>query len=84
MKTARGEREQSIGAFWKKVSQNGREYFSGYVLMNGQKTSLVMFKNDNPKSDKSPAFSIYEPLKKDPPLPPAPVGEVLGNDDLPF
>lgn len=50
--------KKSIGAFWKNVSANMNEYYSGNIEIGGQKYPLVMFINKN-KKDKQPDLHIY-------------------------
>lgn len=46
-----------IGAAWEKSGKNGT-YLTGQIEINGEKVRIVMFRNGNKKSEKSPDFRI--------------------------
>lgn len=49
---------KSDGAFWKKKSAKGHEYYSGHITINGEKIYLAMFPNKRKKNDKHPDFDV--------------------------
>ncbi len=53
------EKKKSIGAFWKKVSKNLTEYYSGNIEIDGKRINLVMFVNTAKKEDKHPDLQVY-------------------------
>ena len=57
-------RESEIGAQWEKETQDGKEYMTGNINLNGEKVSLVLFRNRFKDDDLKPDFRIYkrEPL----------------------
>jgi len=64
------------GAFWKKNSKSGEDYYSGNIEIDGNKVNCVMFINKQKTSDKSPDFTI----KESKPMP----GRNENNGDVPF
>lgn len=56
--------KKSDGAFWKRKSQNGKEYYSGHVTINKEKTYLVMFPNTRKTRDNQPDFDIKISLSR--------------------
>jgi len=48
--------DDSVGAIWEKESKKGQEYLS--LVIN--EVNYVAFKNDFRKSDRSPAWRIFE------------------------
>lgn len=49
---------ESIGALWEKTSAKGDTYLSGTIEINGEKISLVCFKNGQKKLDKHPDWKV--------------------------
>ena len=43
-----------LGAFWKKVLQDGRTVYSGHVIIGGTKTPMNLWQNDDKKNPKGP------------------------------
>ena len=52
-------KEEKLGALWKKVKNNGDEFYTG-VLENadGTKTKIVVFKNGYKNKDSQPDYMI--------------------------
>jgi len=57
------EQKKSVGAFWKKTSANGNEYYSGNIEINGEKIYLVGF-NNTKKADNQPDIRVFISEKK--------------------
>lgn len=55
--------EKSIGALWINRDKNENEYYQGYVKIAGEQHKIVVFRNNNRYSDKSPDFSILRAKK---------------------
>ena len=47
-----------LGALWFK-SKNGKDFFTGEVTINGQKTQIVVFQNGFKDTDKKPDWIVY-------------------------
>lgn len=47
-----------VGAFWKHVDKNGKQYLSGTVELDGQKYPLAIFKNDFKKTNEHPDYNV--------------------------
>jgi uncharacterized protein (DUF736 family) len=58
-------KDKSIGAFWEKISKSGNKYYSGNIMLNGQKYFLAMFTNNRKSSDRQPDFNIFLSEKKE-------------------
>ena len=56
--------DDSIGALWLKEGKKG-EYFTGNVVIDGEKHSIVIFKNDYKKEDKHPDYKIYRQKERE-------------------
>lgn len=55
-----GQKKQSIGAFYKRTSQNtGGEFFSGFIEMNGEKVEFIAFPNSYKTEAKHPDYKIF-------------------------
>lgn len=52
--------ENRIGALWKRISKNGRFYFSGQVEVNGERIMLTVFENGYKQAENQPDFIIYK------------------------
>lgn len=53
-------RENEIGSLWIKVQENGDEYMTGDVNINGERTSVIVFKNKfKVEGEKTPDFRMY-------------------------
>ena len=52
--------DKPIGALWSKVSAKGADFMAGNVEINGEKTEIVIFKNDKGDNEKRPDWKIYE------------------------
>ncbi len=50
---------RDVGALWGKVEENGDEYFTGEIIINGVKTQLNVRRNQYKKEDKHPDWRIY-------------------------
>jgi uncharacterized protein (DUF736 family) len=50
--------QKNEGCVWKRVSQNGLEYMSGNIVVEGKKYNIAMFINDKKGNDKAPDFRI--------------------------
>lgn len=46
------------GAFWKKTAKSGNVYYSGHIIVGGEKMYLAMFPNLRKKNDTHPDFDI--------------------------
>ena len=60
------KKNDNIGALWLKTSKEGNNYMGGMVVINGVKTNIVVFKNNNKKEDRQPDYNILQskPLDK--------------------
>ncbi len=58
------EKQRVEGALWIKSGAKG-EYLSGVIEIDGVKTSLVAFKNQNKKEAKHPDWKIMESKPKE-------------------
>lgn len=47
-----------LGSLWERY-KNGALYYTGVIEINGQKQKIVVFKNNNQKSEKSPQMFIF-------------------------
>ncbi len=53
-------RESELGGIWVKESKSdGKEYMTGDVTINGQKTSLIIFRNNYKEQANHPDWRIY-------------------------
>lgn len=52
-------REKERGGLWVKTSQDGKEYMTGDVTVNGTKIQVIVFPN-NFKEGLQPDYRIYE------------------------
>jgi len=64
-------KNQELGALWKKKSKTGMSFLSGYINdHDGQRIDVVMFANSNKSNEKAPDYRLYvsKPLdnKKNP------------------
>lgn len=73
--------DNSIGALWTKQGKSG-PFYSGYVEIDGKRTEIVAFKNDNSKNPKAPSVRILKsvPLNK----PANNQAEDVSPSDIPF
>lgn len=55
--------KKNIGILYERHGKKGL-FYSGFVEVNGQKQEIVIFKNDRPKSDKSPHMTIYPAMPR--------------------
>lgn len=85
------EKEKSIGAFWKKQSANGNEYYSGNIEIDGKKIYLVAFNNTRKQTENQPDIQIYISKKKEGTSKPVEVEkelptiqEEIDTKDIPF
>lgn len=53
------EKEESIGALWKKSGAKG-DYFIGTISINGVATRIVVFPNTLKKNENEPDFRILK------------------------
>lgn len=49
---------RKFGALWKKINKEGNEFFSGEMIINGKKISIVVFSRGNKKNEKEPDYDI--------------------------
>ena len=54
------QQNKSIGGLYIKESASGVSYFSGFIEVNGERKNIVVFKNKEKKSDKTPDYQILE------------------------
>lgn len=55
------ESKPIVASFWAKTSNAGKQYMTGVVKHpDGSETQVVMFENNNKKSEKSPDFLAFE------------------------
>ncbi len=53
-------REEEAGALWVKESKSdGKEYMTGDIVINGQKTSVIVFRNNYKEQANHPDWRIY-------------------------
>jgi hypothetical protein len=53
-------KNQELGALWKKKSKTGMSFLSGYINDNdGQRIDVVVFANGNKKNEKAPDYRLY-------------------------
>jgi len=48
-----------IGSLWVKTSKGGTRYMSGIINVGGQEIRVVVFRNKQKRSDKSPDMSVF-------------------------
>lgn len=58
MNNTQTERQAPIGFLRKKTSKSGMEFLTGMVELNGEKTNIVVFKNNNKNNENSPDYNI--------------------------
>lgn len=51
--------KKKIGALWKKHTQGGKELWAGNVMIDGQKTQIVVFANSYKDAENQPDYVIY-------------------------
>jgi uncharacterized protein (DUF736 family) len=57
---------ESIGALWKRESQNGTVYLSGNVVIDGVKHNIAVFKNTFKKDgEKTPDYRILPQAQRE-------------------
>lgn len=49
---------ETVGALWKPRNPASKAFATGNVKINGQAFRLIVFGNDNPRSDKAPQYTI--------------------------
>lgn len=52
---------RKIGALWAKTGKSGKEFWSGELVINGKKHSIVAFKR-NKKQEKEPDIDILKSM----------------------
>jgi len=53
-------KNQELGALWKKKSKAGMSFLSGYINdHDGQRIDIVVFANGNKKNEKAPDYRLY-------------------------
>jgi uncharacterized protein (DUF736 family) len=53
-------KNQELGALWKKKSKAGLSFLSGYILdHDGTRTDIVVFANSNKSNEKAPDYRLY-------------------------
>ena len=67
---------RNIGALWIKESKKGKKFLSGVIELDGKKSNIVIFRNENKSSDRSPDYSILLSLPRE--------GRDNFKDDIPF
>ena len=50
--------QNKVGSFWIKNKDNGRQYLSGEIVIDGKKIPCLIFKNDYQEGN-TPHFHIY-------------------------
>ena len=50
---------RDIGALWGKIGENGDEFFTGEITINGVKTQINVRRNKFKDNDKRPDWRIY-------------------------
>ena len=50
--------QNKVGAFWIKTKEDGRNYLSGNIEINGESVPCLIFKNDYQEGN-TPHFHIY-------------------------
>tara|TARA_B110001454_G_C12527651_1_gene353830 strand:- start:362 stop:637 length:276 start_codon:yes stop_codon:yes gene_type:complete len=53
-------KDEEVGAFWKRTSQRGQKYLAGHIKDGEESVKLVVFANQNKKSDNQPDYRIYK------------------------
>ena len=56
------EKQQSLGALWVSATKDGKKYLSGEIAIDGQKTKIVVFKNNYKEEDKHPDYKIFQKI----------------------
>lgn len=60
------EKERSCGGLWVRKDRNGKTYLSGEIEINGEKTSIVVFKNErHQEGERTPQYRIYPKLNRE-------------------
>ena len=57
--TQRRTSMEKLGALWLRESKKGTKYMAGVVEIDGQKTDVLIFKNNYKEEDKHPDYLIY-------------------------
>lgn len=53
-------KNQELGALWKKKSKTGMSFLSGYINDNdGQRIDVVVFANSKKSNEKAPDYRLY-------------------------
>lgn len=63
------QQSNSIGGLYVKESASGLKFMSGFIEVNGERKNIVVFKNKEKKSEKTPDWSILESKSYDQPAP---------------
>lgn len=86
MSETSGEKQKELGALWIKQGPRG-EYMTGVIEVNGEKTNVVAFKNDNKKNPKEPDWRILKSVPKEnktESVLPAYTAAEINPEDVPF
>ena len=74
-----------IGAIWIRESKDGKKYMSGIIEYPGVELPIVIFKNEEKKSENSPDYQIIwsQPKKQNAEDQPA-AESPINDDNIPF
>ena len=59
-----GEKDEEVGALWRKTNARGAEFFAVSVRIGGVETSVVVFPNRKKKTDAHPDLRVLRARKK--------------------
>jgi uncharacterized protein (DUF736 family) len=51
--------DRELGALWRKTSKSGNPFYSGNLMLNGQKYEVIAFDNDRKTKENHPDIRIY-------------------------
>jgi len=72
-----------LGRLWLKTARQGDKYMTGYVEIEGRKTDVIVFQNNNRRPEKND--SNFDIFLSEPRTSRSPTGENTDPDDsLPF
>lgn len=61
MSTETNKRELEIGALWQRKTSDGKTYYSGRLVINGETIEVVLFKNSYKEAgSKQPDWRVYK------------------------
>jgi len=76
--------DNKIGALWLKESSKGKKYFSGQIELNGEKTQIVVFKNNKDGVETRPDYQIFKSKPKRDEVVTARDDDDISVDQIPF